>query len=64
MPDSRNIWCLGTKDGWAVRPEGTNKPIRLFRVSDDAWKFAKDKAIETGGQAFRQGLSGRIIDQF
>ncbi|WP_353435419.1 DUF2188 domain-containing protein [Sphingomonas faeni] len=63
MPDERNIWCVTSKGGWAVKREGFSTPLRVYNSRDEAWRAAKQLATQGHGHAFLQELDGKIRDQ-
>lgn len=63
MPNEKNVWVVGSKDGWSVKKEGASRASSAHRTQSEAWTEAKRLASECHGDAFLQGLDGKIRDR-
>ena len=63
MPNKKNFWATKHDDGWAVKREGNQKATSVHDTQAEAWNEAKERARETGGEAFLQNRQGQIRER-
>jgi len=63
MANDKNVWVVGDKDGWKVKKEGATRHCSAFRTQGEAWSEAKRLARQSNGEAFLQGLDGKIRER-
>ncbi|GAO40407.1 hypothetical protein SCH01S_48_00650 [Sphingomonas changbaiensis NBRC 104936] len=63
MANDRNVWVVGSKDGWKVKREGASRASSAHRTQAEAWTEARKLAQQSRGEAFLQGLDGRIRER-
>lgn len=63
MANNKNVWAVGSKEGWAVKREGASRASSSYRTQTEAWSAAQRMAKESRGDAILQGLSGQIRER-
>ncbi|MCW3780255.1 DUF2188 domain-containing protein [Defluviimonas salinarum] len=64
MPNKDNFWTSPRDDGrWEAQREGGERASRVFDTQQEAWDYTRERARETGGEAFLQGRNGRIRER-
>ena len=63
MPNKDNYWTTKGEDGWKVKREGNQRATSLHETQSEAWKKARFRAKQNGGEAFLKGRDGKIRER-
>jgi len=64
MANDKNFWTQKRSDGkWEVKKEGAGRASKVTDTQADAWKYAKNKARSSKGEAFLKGRDGKIRER-
>jgi len=56
----KNQHVVSQGDGWAVKPEGSQAPIAVFKTQSEAWERAKSIARKERTEALLYGRNGLV----
>ena len=63
MPNRDNFWTTKRPDGWAVIREGNDRATSRHTTQQSAWNEARNRARESGGEAFLHNRQCRIRER-
>ena len=63
MANEKNFWTTPHEAGWAVKREGNERATSVHSTQAEAWSETKQRARESGGEAFLQGQDGQIRER-
>ena len=64
MADDRNYWTQKRGDGkWESKREGAERASKVTDKQSESWKYSKQKARESRGEAVLKGRNGRIRER-
>lgn len=64
MADDNNYWAQKREDGkWEAKREGASRASKVTDTQAEAWAYSKEKAKETGSEAFLKGRDGKIRER-
>lgn len=63
MANRKNFWTTHHEDGWAVKQEGRKAPVSIHQKQSNAWDETRDRAKQSGGEAFLQNREGQIRER-
>jgi len=63
MARKKNIHTVPYGDKWAVKEEGSERPLKTFDTKEQAVKYGRDVAKQKGTEHFIHGRDGRIQDR-
>ena len=64
MPNKNNYWTQQRSDGkWESKREGAERASKVTDTQSEAWKYSKDQARDSQGEAFLKGRDNKIRER-
>ena len=64
MPNPKNFWTQRREDGnWESKREGAERASKVTETQAEAWEYSKERARDTGGEAFLKNREGLIRER-
>ncbi len=61
MAGHKDYWTQKREDGkWESKREGASRASKVTATQAESWAYSKEKAKETGGEAFLKRRDGKI----
>lgn len=60
---AKDYWATKHAKGWQVKGAGNERATSIHSTQKAAWDEARERAIETKGEAYLTGLNGQIRER-